>query len=73
MPPPPTTAPAPATAAETVEPNQTNTSSSGGASSSAPFDIAYFVAGTDILAGDPLGGMDITPAGVIARDEMVSE
>lgn len=34
-------------------------------------DMVIYVAGTDILSGDPLGGMDISPQGVIRRDEMV--
>jgi histone deacetylase 11 len=34
-------------------------------------DIIYFNAGTDILIGDPLGQLDISPQGVIDRDEIV--
>uniref|UniRef100_A0A0N5CI44 Histone deacetylase 11 n=1 Tax=Strongyloides papillosus TaxID=174720 RepID=A0A0N5CI44_STREA len=34
-------------------------------------DIIFYNAGTDILIGDPLGLMNITPQGVIERDEMV--
>ncbi|CAM9451112.1 unnamed protein product [Phaeothamnion confervicola] len=34
-------------------------------------DVVYFFAGTDILMGDPLGRMNITPAGIVARDEAV--
>eukprot|EP01006_Ploeotia_vitrea_P025381 TRINITY_DN58256_c0_g1_i1.p1 TRINITY_DN58256_c0_g1~~TRINITY_DN58256_c0_g1_i1.p1 ORF type:complete len:354 (-),score=45.58 TRINITY_DN58256_c0_g1_i1:146-1207(-) len=36
-------------------------------------DLVIYNAGTDILTGDPLGGMDVSPAGVIKRDEMVWE
>jgi hypothetical protein len=31
-----------------------------GSSARPPYDIAYFIAGTDILVGDPLGGMSIS-------------
>lgn len=34
-------------------------------------DIMYFNAGSDVLKGDPLGGLSITPNGLIKRDEMV--
>uniref|UniRef100_A0A0N4Z4Q0 Histone deacetylase 11 n=1 Tax=Parastrongyloides trichosuri TaxID=131310 RepID=A0A0N4Z4Q0_PARTI len=34
-------------------------------------DIIFYNAGTDILIGDPLGLMNITPQGVIDRDELV--
>lgn len=34
-------------------------------------DLIIYVAGTDILEGDPLGGLSISEEGVIARDEMV--
>lgn len=34
-------------------------------------DIIFYNAGTDILSGDPLGGMNISEAGIIMRDELV--
>jgi len=34
-------------------------------------DIVFYNAGTDILAGDPLGGMAISAAAVAKRDELV--
>eukprot|EP00062_Callorhinchus_milii_P017639 gi/632970245/ref/XP_007901541.1/ PREDICTED: histone deacetylase 11 isoform X2 [Callorhinchus milii] len=34
-------------------------------------DIIVYNAGTDILIGDPLGGLSITPEGIIKRDEIV--
>lgn len=34
-------------------------------------DLVIYNAGTDILAGDPLGGLKISPEGVVKRDEMV--
>ena len=34
-------------------------------------DVIYYNAGTDVLQGDPLGAMNITPEGVIKRDEIV--
>ncbi|CAF4184613.1 unnamed protein product, partial [Rotaria magnacalcarata] len=34
-------------------------------------DFVVYNAGTDILQGDPLGNLDITPQGVIIRDEIV--
>lgn len=34
-------------------------------------DILIYNAGTDVLKGDPLGNLDITPQGVIERDEIV--
>ncbi|XP_063147471.1 histone deacetylase 11 [Candoia aspera] len=34
-------------------------------------DIIIFNAGTDILDGDPLGGLAISPEGIIERDEIV--
>lgn len=34
-------------------------------------DVIIYNAGTDILAGDPLGNMDISPNGVMQRDEIV--
>ena len=36
-------------------------------------DIIYYIAGTDILDGDPLGALSISADGVIKRDEMVFE
>ncbi|XP_052795178.1 histone deacetylase 11-like [Mya arenaria] len=34
-------------------------------------DVIVYNAGTDILEGDPLGNLNISPKGIIARDEMV--
>ena len=34
-------------------------------------DLIIYNAGTDIMAGDPLGGMNISEQGIIQRDEMV--
>ncbi|XP_041835763.1 histone deacetylase 11 [Melanotaenia boesemani] len=34
-------------------------------------DIIVYNAGTDILDGDPLGGLSISPQGIIKRDEIV--
>ena len=34
-------------------------------------DIIFYNAGTDILSGDPLGGMNVSEAGIIKRDEIV--
>ncbi|XP_056130557.1 histone deacetylase 11 isoform X1 [Lampris incognitus] len=34
-------------------------------------DIIVYNAGTDILDGDPLGGLSISPQGIIERDEIV--
>jgi len=34
-------------------------------------DVIYYNAGTDIMAGDPLGQMYVTPKGIIQRDEIV--
>jgi len=34
-------------------------------------DAIFYVAGTDILTGDPLGQLSVSPAGIIKRDEMV--
>jgi histone deacetylase 11 len=34
-------------------------------------DIIYYNAGTDVLEKDPLGALDISPEGVIKRDEIV--
>lgn len=34
-------------------------------------DFVIYIAGTDILAGDRLGALDISAEGVIRRDEMV--
>ncbi|XP_043934041.1 histone deacetylase 11 isoform X2 [Protopterus annectens] len=36
-----------------------------------PPDIIIYNAGTDILDGDPLGGLAISPQGIISRDEIV--
>lgn len=36
-----------------------------------PADVVYYIAGTDILIGDPLGNMGISPEAVIQRDELV--
>jgi hypothetical protein len=38
----------------------TNADNDSGSSTRPPYDIAYFIAGTDILVGDPLGGMSIS-------------
>lgn len=34
-------------------------------------DLVVYNAGTDILEGDPLGLLAVTPEGVVARDELV--
>uniref|UniRef100_A0A8C5HAA8 Histone deacetylase domain-containing protein n=1 Tax=Gouania willdenowi TaxID=441366 RepID=A0A8C5HAA8_GOUWI len=34
-------------------------------------DIIVYNAGTDVLDGDPLGGLSISPQGIIKRDELV--
>ncbi|XP_008319195.1 histone deacetylase 11 [Cynoglossus semilaevis] len=34
-------------------------------------DIIIYNAGTDILDGDPLGGLSISPQGIVKRDELV--
>ena len=34
-------------------------------------DVLYYNAGTDCMAGDPLGRMDLSPQGIITRDEIV--
>ncbi|GLC37260.1 hypothetical protein PLESTB_001142700 [Pleodorina starrii] len=34
-------------------------------------DLVMYNAGTDVLAGDPLGRLDMSAAGVVERDEMV--
>ncbi|KAM4613503.1 histone deacetylase 11 [Polymixia lowei] len=34
-------------------------------------DIIIYNAGTDILDGDPLGGLSISPQGIVTRDEIV--
>ncbi|KAM9859214.1 histone deacetylase 11 [Aulostomus maculatus] len=34
-------------------------------------DIIVYNAGTDILDGDPLGGLSISPQGIVMRDELV--
>lgn len=36
-------------------------------------DVIFYVAGSDILEGDPLGAMSVSREGVIKRDEMVFE
>lgn len=35
-------------------------------------DLVIYNAGTDLLSGDPLGALDISPEGVLRRDEMVT-
>eukprot|EP00803_Ostreobium_quekettii_P010121 evm.model.scf_379.8 EVM.evm.TU.scf_379.8 scf_379:54580-57443(+) len=37
------------------------------------FDFVFYNAGTDILAGDPLGALNVSEQGVVKRDEMVFE
>ncbi|TAL40015.1 MAG: histone deacetylase [Alphaproteobacteria bacterium] len=34
-------------------------------------DVIFYVAGSDILTGDPLGSFNVSAAGVVSRDEMV--
>ena len=34
-------------------------------------DFVIYNAGTDCMAGDPLGALRITPRGIISRDELV--
>ena len=34
-------------------------------------DVLIYNAGTDVLDGDPLGCLSITPEGIIERDEIV--
>jgi histone deacetylase 11 len=34
-------------------------------------DLIIYNAGTDVLAGDPLGALNISSAGIVARDELV--
>lgn len=34
-------------------------------------DIIVYNAGTDVLDGDPLGGLSISPQGIVKRDEIV--
>ncbi len=34
-------------------------------------DLLIYVAGTDVFEGDPIGGMRISAAGIVKRDEMV--
>ena len=34
-------------------------------------DMIFYNAGTDCLAGDPLGGLNLSPQGIISRDEIV--
>lgn len=36
-------------------------------------DIIFYNAGSDILAGDPMGGLNVTLEGMIKRDELVFE
>jgi histone deacetylase 11 len=36
-------------------------------------DIIFFNAGSDILEGDPLGALSISPMGLIKRDELIFE
>jgi histone deacetylase 11 len=36
-----------------------------------PFDLVYYNAGTDIVAGDPLGGLQVSKSGVLERDRFV--
>ena len=38
---------------------------------SAPISLAIYNAGTDVLAGDPLGGLSLTPDDVLRRDQFV--
>jgi len=35
-------------------------------------ELVIYNAGTDLLSGDPLGALDISPEGIIRRDEMVT-
>ena len=34
-------------------------------------DLVIYNAGTDCMQGDPLGGLSISPQGIIQRDELV--
>jgi histone deacetylase 11 len=34
-------------------------------------DVIFYVAGSDILTGDPLGDFNVRPAGLVKRDELV--
>ncbi|XP_047203902.1 histone deacetylase 11 isoform X4 [Girardinichthys multiradiatus] len=43
----------------------------GGALNEVHPDIIVYNAGTDILDGDPLGGLSISPQGIVKRDEIV--
>ncbi len=36
-------------------------------------DFIIYNAGTDLMTGDPLGALDISPAGIVKRDQMVFE
>lgn len=36
-----------------------------------PFDVAFYLAGVDVLAGDRYGRLALSPAGVAARDRLV--
>ena len=34
-------------------------------------DICFIIGGCDPLSGDPLAALEMTPAGIVARDEMI--
>ena len=34
-------------------------------------DLVIYNAGTDLMSGDPIGALDVSPAGIVKRDEMV--
>jgi Deacetylases, including yeast histone deacetylase and acetoin utilization protein len=36
-------------------------------------DVVFYLAGSDVLQDDPLGGLKLTPADIIARDSLVVE
>ncbi|REK15727.1 MAG: histone deacetylase [Planctomycetota bacterium] len=36
-------------------------------------DLAFYLAGTDVIAGDPLGLLDLSPEGLLRRDRFVWE
>jgi acetoin utilization deacetylase AcuC-like enzyme len=40
---------------------------------SGPFDLAFYLAGVDVVAGDRYGRLALTPAGLAARDRLVIE
>lgn len=42
-----------------------------GCSRSSRVDLAIYIAGTDVLQGDPLGGLDLTPDQILQRDLFV--